>query len=342
MNNENNIVVKKEIGLTDENINVSYEDYEDDAGDLDMSKIRSKVWLVKVPKFLLDRWELVKDDGVDLGIIRIQNGKSDNIKLIIPDVESNKDLPLEYNVFVMNRHTRNAYVFAEREEKSMQNFSDATLFRETCRKGGSSPCKPSQKHIALVGTIAHECNISPIINEQYRKVMQARSKAASQPKRKIQMLSNHSSLTRNFMTLGMPETNAGRFSSFIKNTRKSASDQKASRLPRNELLDILFKCFDDYDYYSMKTLKEITKQPETYLKEVLESIAVLLKKGPYIMKWTLKTEYKNRNNLSANERKQLNASTSAAALHNAYPNHEGFKINKGEMGNDDKMIDSTF
>ncbi|KAG5518237.1 hypothetical protein PMAC_003033 [Pneumocystis sp. 'macacae'] len=330
------------MGIMGENTNIDYEDYEDDTGDLDMSKIRSKVWLVKVPKFLLDRWELVKDDDVDLGIIRIQNGKSDNIKLIIPDIESNKDLPLEYNVFVMNQHTRNTYVFAERDEKPVQNLSDATLFQETFHEKKSNIHKPSRKHIALVGTIAHECNISPIINEQYRKVMQARSKAASQPKRKIQMLNNHNSLTGNLMTLGTPETNAGRFSSFIKNTKKSTSDQKASRLPRNELLDILFKCFDDYDYYSMKTLKEITKQPETYLKEVLESIAVLLKKGPYIMKWTLKTEYKNRNNLSVNETKQSNTSVSAATLHNAYLNNESFKINKSYIGNDDKMIDNTF
>ncbi|KAG4303442.1 hypothetical protein PCK1_000406 [Pneumocystis canis] len=304
MDNETNMTIKRELLLKKENIDMGYEEYEDDAGELDMTRIKSKVWLVKVPKFLLDRWELVKEDGVDLGIIRIQNNKSDNIKLIIPDIEGNKDLPLEYNVFVMNRHTRNTYVFAERDIKSGQNLSNTSFFPKIYYEKGFHPYKPTQKNIALVGTIAHECNISPIINEQYRKVMQARSRAASEPKRKIQMLNTHNSLTGNFMTLGTPETNAGRFSTFIKNTKqKNASDQKASRLPRNELLDILFKCFDDYDYYSMKTLKEITKQPETYLKEVLESIAVLLKKGPYIMKWTLKTEYKNRNYLSSKGQK---------------------------------------
>ncbi|KAG5438073.1 hypothetical protein PCANB_000420 [Pneumocystis canis] len=306
MDNETNMTIKRELLLKKENIDMGYEEYEDDAGELDMTRIKSKVWLVKVPKFLLDRWELVKEDGVDLGIIRIQNNKSDNIKLIIPDIEGNKDLPLEYNVFVMNRHTRNTYVFAERDIKSGQNLSNTSFFPKIYYEKGFHPYKPTQKNIALVGTIAHECNISPIINEQYRKVMQARSRAASEPKRKIQMLNTHNSLTGNFMTLGTPETNAGRFSTFIKNTKqKNASDQKASRLPRNELLDILFKCFDDYDYYSMKTLKEITKQPETYLKEVLESIAVLLKKGPYIMKWTLKTEYKNRNYLSSSEKKTI-------------------------------------
>lgn len=170
--------------------------------------------------------------------------------------------------------------------------------------------------------------------------MQTRSRIASQPKRKIQILNNYNALTGNFMALGMPETNTARFSNFIKNTKRNSQDQKASRLPRNELLDILFKCFDDYDYYSMKTLKEITKQPETYLKEVLESIAVLLKKGPYIMKWTLKTEFKNKNHMAINEIKQSNPNKSTSTLHNAYLTHEGISNNGGADNNDEMMQNS--
>ncbi|EMR11228.1 hypothetical protein PNEG_00817 [Pneumocystis murina B123] len=338
MNNEG-VFIKKEESIKGD-IDIDYEGYEDDSGDLDMSRMRSKVWLVKVPKFLLDRWELIKEDGVDLGVIRIENNKLDNIKLIIPNIEGNKDLPLEYNVFVMNRHTRNTYVFAEKDLKSVQNTSDQTFLSERYSEKYHNPCKSLQKHIALVGTIAHECNISPIINEQYRKVMQTRSRIASQPKRKIQMLNNYNALTGNFMTLGIPETNTLRFSNFIKNTKKNSQDQKASRLPRNELLDILFKCFDDYDYYSMKTLKEITKQPETYLKEVLESIAVLLKKGPYIMKWTLKTEFKNKNHMAINEIKQSNPNKSTSTLHNSYLTHEGVSNNEGTDSNDKIMQDA--
>lgn len=42
----------------------------------------------------------------------------------------------------------------------------------------------------------------------------------------------------------------------------------------------------------MKGLKERTKQPEVYLKECLDQVAILVKKGPYALKYTLKTEYK--------------------------------------------------
>lgn len=73
---------------------------------------------------------------------------------------------------------------------------------------------------------------------------------------------------------------------------RTAAEGKAARMPRNELLDLLFKLFEDYEYWSLKGLRERTKQPEAFLKEVLESIAILNKKGPYALRYSLKPEYK--------------------------------------------------
>ena len=63
-------------------------------------------------------------------------------------------------------------------------------------------------------------------------------------------------------------------------------------MPKKDLLDLLFRLFEEYEYWSMKGLNERTKQPESYLKESLESIANLIKKGPYTSKYSLKPEYK--------------------------------------------------
>ena len=63
-------------------------------------------------------------------------------------------------------------------------------------------------------------------------------------------------------------------------------------MPQKELLDLLFRLFEEYEYWSMKGLKERTRQPELYLKESVESIANLIKKGPYTSKYNLKPEYK--------------------------------------------------
>ena len=77
---------------------------------------------------------------------------------------------------------------------------------------------------------------------------------------------------------------------------KASAEGKATRMPRNDLLDLLFRLFEEFDYWSLKGLKDRTKQPEVYLKEVLETMAVLIKKGPYAMRYSLKPEYKQMKN----------------------------------------------
>lgn len=65
-------------------------------------------------------------------------------------------------------------------------------------------------------------------------------------------------------------------------------------MPKNELLDALFDLFRQYEYWTLKGLREKVNQPETYLKETLESIATLIKTGTFALKWTLKPEYKEK------------------------------------------------
>lgn len=46
---------------------------EDDAEDLKLDDVNTKVWLVKVPKFLAEKWRSIDEDNVNLGSIRIYN-----------------------------------------------------------------------------------------------------------------------------------------------------------------------------------------------------------------------------------------------------------------------------
>lgn len=68
-------------------------------------------------------------------------------------------------------------------------------------------------------------------------------------------------------------------------------DQKTTRMPRNELMDMLFSAFEQYPYWSFKGLVEYVKQPQSYLKEVLSEICNFIKKGPYTAKYQLKPEF---------------------------------------------------
>ena len=58
----------------------------------------------------------------------------------------------------------------------------------------------------------------------------------------------------------------------------------------HDLLDILHESFREYRYWPMKALRQKTKQPEAYLREVMEKIGVLVRSGPFSNNWTLQNE----------------------------------------------------
>lgn len=74
--------------------------------------------------------------------------------------------------------------------------------------------------------------------------------------------------------------------------QKGGSGTRYVRLPRNELLDLIFAQFASAPYWTLKALQEHVEQPQTYLREVLSEIGHLIPRGPYAGMWTLKDEFK--------------------------------------------------
>lgn len=92
----------------------------------------------------------------------------------------------------------------------------------------------------------------------------------------------------------------------------SSSKDKFTRLPKNELLDLLFHCYERYTYWTLKALREETRQPEAYLRDVLVSIADQHKRGPYVGQWSLKAEYVEQQRRMEEENQQRAAAAAAA------------------------------
>lgn len=67
---------------------------------------------------------------------------------------------------------------------------------------------------------------------------------------------------------------------------------KAYRISKEELQTKLFEIFEKYEYYPTKFLVEYLCQPELYLKEVLEEIAIYNTHGEFHGNWCLKSEYR--------------------------------------------------
>ncbi|KAI9478359.1 MAG: transcription initiation factor IIF, beta subunit-domain-containing protein [Benjaminiella poitrasii] len=245
---------------------------EDDAEDLKLDDANTRVWLVKVPKFLAEKWRDIDEDNVNLGSIRIYNkpppGKTANIALVLPEDESTPNLPKEYSVHVTPGQVTNKFVFTEDQN------------------GGKS----------ISGTVHHECTATPAQFGTYRNIMRKRVREAEAPQRSVQVLGqNNQPVFVPGASSGLPNSD---FSDFITTKKPKVDKEKATRLPRNELMDLLFAAFDKFPYWSFKGIVEHTKQPNQYLKEVLNEICILNKRGPYAGNYQLKPEYKQRLSLA--------------------------------------------
>ncbi|KAK9466916.1 transcription initiation factor IIF, beta subunit [Lipomyces arxii] len=304
-----------EDGNGNENENDNEDMYED-SGDLDMAAAGTKVWLVRMPKFLRDRWLEMEDAGSDdLGTVRLRQDKPNDIRLILADTEATKDLPKEYKLDITNQNVTNTYVFAEENlarfgkhgavtGASENNASSGPTGSSSMRADNSNKRKRYQpysrvyipKNTAIAGKVFHECSLTvSSADKSYADFVAQRQLASSTaPRPQVTLLTEIPGVTSALAGPSMREGNSMFMRSQKREKERAQAEGKAARIPKNELLDLLFKLFEEYDYWGMKGLRERTRQPEAYLKEVLEPIAILNKKGPYTSKYCLKPEYKGQ------------------------------------------------
>ncbi|KAG7275235.1 hypothetical protein CRUP_034825 [Coryphaenoides rupestris] len=74
--------------------------------------------------------------------------------------------------------------------------------------------------------------------------------------------------------------------------KKKKREGRMVRAERQVVLDMLFSAFERHQYYNIKDLVDITKQPVTYLKEIRE-IGLYNTMGAHKSTWELKPEYRH-------------------------------------------------
>ncbi|TDL20792.1 hypothetical protein BD410DRAFT_790464 [Rickenella mellea] len=223
----------------------------------------------------MEKWSAIEEDDIHLGTIRVYNkekpdGKKRIVLILPPDTDSTE--PDEYELDMVNDDVPNQIVVAERE-KAPGSRARTTI---------------------LTGRIKHDCNLRPSFSEKYRKRMRERHIAANTPTRQIRLIDEVMTGGRgsvNMLSSGI--TAAGGFSSLVKPKAKAAKGtfERFARMPRNQLLDLLFALYRERPRWSAKELRTRTEQPEAYLKEVLAEIADLHRSGEYNGLYELKPNF---------------------------------------------------
>ncbi|KAI6098348.1 transcription initiation factor IIF, beta subunit-domain-containing protein, partial [Pisolithus croceorrhizus] len=244
--------------------------------ELILDRGNGRVWLVKANGPAIDK------EDIHLATIRIYpnavspSGRSPRIFLFLPP-DPNDPTPRAPD---LPQFPSNA-AYVPMGEGGMENQLVPTT---------SSAFNPRARTTILTGRIKHECNLRPLFNESYRLQMRERSRAYNTPKRQIRMIEEAGvSGGRGGINRLSTGISTGSFADMIKAKQKPVKGtfERMARMPRNQLLDMLFQLFQEQPRWSIKPLRERTQQPEAYLKEVLNEIATLHRSGEYNGLWEL-------------------------------------------------------
>lgn len=263
-----------------------------------------RVWLVKIPKNLMERWAKLDTDGVHLASVRVYQStptSKTRIVLFLPPADtSNRDPSLPQ--FTLGGPVKSIATIPadEPDTYELDLVHEVVENQVVVAERPKDPSQPNNRArtTILTGRIKHDCNLRPLFTKSYRRQMKERSRKYNTPLRQIQRIEDagisggRGGINRLSSGVGVGAGNA--FANLIKTKPKGkGTHEKMTRMPRNELLDRLFTLFRDQPRWSVKVLRERTEQPEAYLKEVLSEIAWQHRSGEFNTLWELKEAFKD-------------------------------------------------
>ncbi|KAI0444831.1 transcription initiation factor IIF, beta subunit-domain-containing protein [Xylaria telfairii] len=287
------------------------------------------VYLTHVPKYLYQAWASLDDDEeIRIGTVRkwIEVGKdgrqTERMALLLDHSKPNhQTIPKEYTLEAKDMDLANSFLFTEqdlpgfksrshgansdlpphlrRRQEQQQRPEEKTQPEGGVKKNKYQPRyrKAIPKKTTLAGKFSREINCLPVWTEETKHILKTMNDDAMKPK-------VSTSIVKSFDPSGVIQAGAHvaheRFSNLVRTApeqkkSKKQKEEKAARLPQSELRDRIFQCYDKYAYWSLKAFKQALHQPEAWLRENLEELAMLHKSGRFANYWELKPEYKRLN-----------------------------------------------
>ncbi|XP_054467887.1 general transcription factor IIF subunit 2 isoform X2 [Anoplopoma fimbria] len=234
--------------------------------DLTGAKQNTGVWLVKVPKYLSQQWAKATGRG-EVGKLRIcKKGNQGKAEV---SFTLNEELTVIEGI-------EDKTVSAPRDHPfTMQTVGGQTLAVFT---------ENSSDKIALEGVVVQRAECRPNVSESYMRLKKLQIEELAKPVRLSQQLDRV--VTSNYKPVANHTYN-------LEYERKKKEEGKRARADKQQVLDMLFSAFEKHQFYNIKDLVDITKQPVIYLKEILRDIGVYNVKGTHKNTWELKPEYRH-------------------------------------------------
>ncbi|XP_019870539.1 general transcription factor IIF subunit 2 [Aethina tumida] len=240
--------------------------------DLDLSNAKRGVWLVKVPKYVANRWEKAPSD-MEVGKLKITKpqGQKAQVSLTLSNA-------------ILNLSEAGQEVIPKDHRLDVSTVTQQTLgvFSHVVPTNSDSVIPESEK-LHMEGKIVQKLECRPYADNTYMKLKKESIRLASLPTRKVKPLDR---IVQTFKPVSDHKNN-------IEYIEKKKAEGKKARDDKDAVLEMLFAAFEKHQYYNIKDLVKITKQPITYLKEILKEVCNYNLKNPHKNMWELKPEYRH-------------------------------------------------
>ncbi|KAK0085951.1 hypothetical protein PV325_004194 [Microctonus aethiopoides] len=243
--------------------------------DLDLSNAGRGVWLVKVPKYIANKWEKAPGN-IEVGKLKITKN---------PGQKAAVSLKLSEAVLALKDPDEEDIPKQHRLDVSTVTRQMLGVFSHLSPNTGSESIVPETEKLYMEGRIVQKLECRPYADKCYMKLKLESIKRASVPVRQMQTLER---VVQNFKPVSDHKHN-------IEYAEKKKAEGKKMRDDKDAVLDMLFAAFEKHQYYNIRDLVKITRQPIVYLKEILNEVCNYNLKNPHRNMWELKPEYRHYN-----------------------------------------------
>ncbi|XP_014788077.1 general transcription factor IIF subunit 2 [Octopus bimaculoides] len=246
--------------------------------EVDLTAAGRGVWLVKVPKYLSEKWRKAPC-SCEVGKLKITRSRIVGSKpeviftlgdaLARPEAPQRTDDPAGLGVPKEHKFVLTAIGNQNLVVVSQTPTADVEL--------------GTTDKLAIEGKVIQRAECRPVANDTYMKLKRLQLVSKNKPARQVKQLDM---VVNNYKPV--------KEHLFMKeHEQRKKGEGKNIRKEKNEVTDMLFNAFEQHQYYNVKDLVRITKQPIIYLKEILKEICTYNMKAPHKNMWELKPEYRH-------------------------------------------------
>lgn len=241
--------------------------------ELDVSNAGRGVWLVKVPKYIASRWEKAPGN-VDVGKLKICKN---------PGQRAQVSLTLSEAVLCLKEPGEHEIPQCHKLDVSTVTRQALGVFSHLTPATNCEDVVPESEKLCLEGHIVQKLECRPQADKTYMNLKKDSIRRASVPIRQVQHLDR---VVQNYKPVNNHKNN-------IEYEERKRAEGKKARDDKDAVLEMLFSAFEKHQYYNIKDLVKITRQPIVYLKEILKDVCTYNLKNPHKNMWELKPEYRH-------------------------------------------------